>query len=302
MSFTAIADSLAAYRLAQRIPTGGSYVLRLIAVCFVGTHIPLIVACLYFLSFAEGGLSSRIPELLVLLVATLLGTAFTIAGVRMVLAPIVRSSRALGLYVDKRILPALPLEYTDEAGRLMAAVQTVTERLEMALRQQERLATLDPLTGIPNRRVLFEGSVQIFNDARRSKTSLAMVVMDIDRFKTINDTYGHAVGDIVIKAVADVIRDGAEDMEIIARLGGEEFAILMPGVSLTTARDRTERMRTRISALTFSEMPDRTITISAGVALARPQSEATIHSVLERADHAMYSAKESGRDRVTVFG
>ncbi len=301
MSFTNIADSLAAYRLAQRIPTGGSYVLRLIAVCFVGTHIPLIVACIYFLSFGQGGLSSHVPELVMLLLATLLGTTFTIVGVRMILAPIVRSSRALGLYVDKRVLPALPLEYTDEAGRLMAAVQTVTESLEMSLRQQERLAMLDPLTGIPNRRVLFEGSAQIFNDARRRRTGLAMVVMDIDHFKTINDTYGHAVGDIVIKAVADIIRDSAGGNEIVARLGGEEFAILMPDVSLATASARTELVRIRISGLTFAQMPGRTVTISAGVALAHPQSEATIHSVLERADHAMYSAKESGRNRVAAY-
>lgn len=300
MTSQAMTESLFTYRLMQSIPTGGSYVLRLLALCFVGTHVPLIAACLYFLTMADGGIAAHIPELLILLVATLIGTAFTLGGVRLALAPIVRSSRALQRYVTDRKLPSLPLEYTDEAGRLMASVQTVTERLEVALRQQETLASIDHLTGIPNRRVLFDKSVSLLNDARREKTPLSIAVLDIDHFKSINDTHGHAAGDVVIRGVADLIKSHLQPGEIAARLGGEEFAILMPGSNAKRAAARAEAIRAAVAALLVPECPGRAITLSAGVASSRALKEPTIHAALERADHALYQSKESGRNRVTV--
>lgn len=292
-------DGLFTYRLMQRVPTGNSYVLRLMAVCFVGTHIPLVAACLYFLIVAPGGIGAHLADLLMLLCATLLGTAFTLVSVRFALAPIMRSSEALRRYVEDRTLPALPLHYADEAGVLMSSVQTVTERLEMALRQQEMLAATDPLTGIANRRVLFDRSVGLLNEARRGGRPLSIVVLDIDHFKSVNDSFGHAAGDAVIRAVADVVSAHA-GTGVAARLGGEEFAILLPGTSAERAAQHSETIRRAVAALEIPQCPGREISVSLGVAQADPDVEPTIHLALERADHALYRAKEAGRDRVDV--
>lgn len=291
-------DDLTTYRLLQRLPVGRSYALRILAICFVGIHVPLVVTATFLI--AEGGLAAHLRTILVLLLATVAGTGATLVLVYRLLAPVRRATAALDAYLERRTVPTLPLVYGDEAGRLMASVRVVLEELDAALRRQERLAATDPLTGLSNRRAFFDGATAVLSSARRGGVPVALVVLDIDRFKGINDTWGHKAGDLVIRAVAEVLTRATRTGELVGRLGGEEFALLLPGSDADTAADRAESLRRAVGGLAVEACRGRAVTVSIGVAVIDPAEEATIDAALERADHALYESKEAGRDRVTL--
>jgi diguanylate cyclase (GGDEF)-like protein len=291
-------DGLAVYRLMQRIPFGRSYVLRLLALCFLGAHVPLIVATLWVLGAAEGGVAAHQGALLVVLVGTLVGTGFTLAAVHFALSPVLLSARALRAYVERRILPDLPLDGRDEAGELMAAVRTVCEQLERELVHQEHLASTDGLTGVLNRRAFFARSASVIAINRTAQRPVALAIFDIDHFKKLNDAFGHPAGDAAIKAVAQVMQQFAGPSGLVGRLGGEEFALLLPRVDEGGAQTRAELIRLEVANLLLDECPDHPMSVSGGVTMVRLDEEATLDRAIERADHALYAAKEAGRNRV----
>lgn len=146
------------------------------------------------------------------------------------------------------------------------------------------------LSGLLNRRAF----QRAFDDG---KGDVSLVLFDIDRFKTINDTFGHSVGDEVIAAVAEVIREGFGDSEVCARIGGEEFAVLWPASGVETITERAEHVRRRVAALDFPCNGRRVkVTISGGVAdLPNGRS---FNEIFSEADRALYVAKAGGRDRI----
>ncbi|GGK24007.1 GGDEF domain-containing protein [Salinarimonas ramus] len=299
MSASAAArDDLTFYDILRRLPLGRSYVLRLFLVCFVGTHVPLVAFTVTVLLGGAVPLEQSAPALITLLVATLVGTGMTLVAVRAALAPIVRSIGALRAYNTARILPDLPLRDDDEASELMATVRIVCERLEVELRRREHQASTDALTGLANRMGFFDGSVRILNAARRAGTETALVLFDIDRFKSINDTFGHPAGDAVIAAVAGIIADVAGEGAFAGRLGGEEFALLLPCTDAAAARDVAERVRAAVARLEVEACPGRAITISGGFTALDVFREPGLDGAIERADRALYAAKEGGRDRI----
>lgn len=123
------ADQLSFYRLAQSLPPRRSISARILVICFVGTHVPLIAGVLYALTSAEGGLAGHLPILGVLLAATLIGTGATLYLVHELLAPVRIAARALRTYTQERVVPDLPLDGSDEAGELLASTRAVCERL-----------------------------------------------------------------------------------------------------------------------------------------------------------------------------
>ena len=164
----------------------------------------------------------------------------------------------------------------------------------------QRMATTDALTGLPNRRKLMEGMDLEVARAERSGRPLAFALLDVDRFKTINDTHGHPAGDAVLQAVADELGRVTRTGDLLGRFGGEEFAIVMPETTLEQARWACERLRKAIAARTM-HYPDGTVgrvTISSGVALLAGK-EGPDH-LISRADGALYRAKEDGRDLVRL--
>lgn len=156
----------------------------------------------------------------------------------------------------------------------------------------------DPLTGIANRRYFFERAQQEFARARRRQSPLAIASFDIDFFKTINDSYGHAAGDEVLKSLCNNCQNLLRETELFARIGGEEFTILMPDTSLHGAAQLAERVRraTEQMQLRYNEQ-DIDLTISIGVTVLKP-GDKSIEDCLRRSDHAMYRAKQTGRNRV----
>ncbi len=174
------------------------------------------------------------------------------------------------------------------------------ERNAELIRELERQVTRDPLTGLFNRRHFIAAAQAELQRAARYRHPLALLMLDIDHFKPINDTHGHLAGDEVLKAVAGVCARTVRGEDCLARLGGEEFAVLMPETALAQAFAAAERLRESVAGLRC-ELPGGTVvpTVSIGVAMCAGSAE-TLSSLMRRADHAMYAAKAQGRNRVVV--
>lgn len=156
----------------------------------------------------------------------------------------------------------------------------------------------DPLTSIANRRYFFEHSMQEFLRSKRHQIPLCVASIDIDHFKQINDNYGHAAGDEMLKAVCSIILNMLRKTEFLARIGGEEFAILLPDIQLEGAIHLAERIRQVVenNTITINEQ-EISCTVSIGIAELNP-ADASIENCLSRADKALYQAKKNGRNRI----
>ena len=172
---------------------------------------------------------------------------------------------------------------------------------EAARRVAERLAVTDSLTGTFNRRHFFVAGEQRFTDSKRQEQQLAVLLLDVDDFKAVNDQHGHAVGDRVLIDVAQACMECMRESDLLARYGGEEFVALLPATDQAHALQVAERMRIRVAGLRVvgdSGAPIRP-TVSIGVAMLGAAS-ASFDDLLAQADFAMYSAKRSGKNRVAV--
>jgi diguanylate cyclase (GGDEF)-like protein len=160
----------------------------------------------------------------------------------------------------------------------------------------EKLATTDNLTGLPSRQafnLLYETAVQ---DCRRHRTEGALLILDLDRFKNVNDTYGHLAGDAILRAVAERVRASVRASDLFCRWGGEEFIILLRHCPQADARRVADMIRRRIEEMTVDyQGQELRITASFGVAMIGKESR---DEVLQKADEAMYRAKANGRNRV----
>jgi diguanylate cyclase (GGDEF)-like protein len=190
-----------------------------------------------------------------------------------------------------------------------ALVTTVSERIAVtvaSIKLRENLvrqSLRDALTGLFNRRYLEEFLALEERRGLRTGASIGMVMIDLDRFKAVNDTYGHDAGDEVLRRVAAVLQEHTRSGDIPCRYGGEEFLLVLPGASLEVTRERAEQLRARLAAqrIIFRGNPIGTVTASLGVA-AFPTSGTPIAGALAAADRALYLAKQNGRDRVECEG
>lgn len=173
---------------------------------------------------------------------------------------------------------------------------------ERSQRELERAARVDYLTGVYNRRAIEELGTRAIAAARRHGMSLAALVVDIDHFKRINDELGHAAGDHALVRAVERIRDELRAEDLLGRLGGEEFIVLMPSTDSTSAVAAAERIRESFSAqpLVLGDQR-RQVTLSIGVAVLAP-ADRQFSQLLQRADRAMYAAKKAGRDLVMADG
>ncbi len=161
----------------------------------------------------------------------------------------------------------------------------------------QQLAHQDGLTNLLNRRRFMELARKEFERTRRYNHPLSVVMFDVDHFKAVNDTYGHAVGDDVLRAVAQECAQQLRQTDLLARYGGEEFVALLPDTEVTAAREVARRLRERVETLLIP--PQVRVTVSLGVATY--QSQASVEALLENADQALYHAKRGGRNRVVMW-
>jgi len=201
--------------------------------------------------------------------------------------------------VEQKLRTAAMLETANED--LERTVQERTAELARARDEAERLARTDMLSGVANRRYFEEVAAQEFARARRYRQPLSVIIFDIDLFKQINDNYGHAAGDAVIRAVACIAGDAVREVDFVARVGGEEFAILLPGVRSEHALVSAERLRERIAAHALG-FDDQVLGFTASFGVSElAEIDASFEHLQQRADHALYAAKQAGRDRVASF-
>ena len=204
-----------------------------------------------------------------------------------------------------------PVDFAELKARLtsMLRIKRLQDELEERERQlleaNERLRYMsqtDGLTGLDNRRNLEERLGEMFEHARRLNESFSCVMCDLDRFKSVNDTYGHQAGDAVLKQFARILRGEVREIDRAGRYGGEEFMLLLPGTVLDAAVTLAERVRKQVEAhkFTFDETSIRR-TASFGVSAWPHPRIADCDGLMRAADDAMYVAKETGRNRVVRF-
>ncbi len=172
------------------------------------------------------------------------------------------------------------------------------KRIENELRN---LAITDSLTGAWNRRYFISRGKEELARSLRYKTPFALLILDIDFFKLINDTYGHDIGDEVLKSLTQCCRKELRETDVFARFGGEEFAVLLPQISKEDTLQTAERLRAAIAEIPMTQISETfSITVSIGISLFKGQ-EVSIEELLKQADQAMYQAKKRGRNRVELF-
>lgn len=207
----------------------------------------------------------------------------------------------LGSYYFLETMKSQRLQFValDRIAKLNKRLQAEIEEKEKANATLETLATTDELTGIPNRRKFIEMVSAEIKRAQRYEHPVSLLMIDIDHFKKINDSLGHHAGDLVLKKVARTIYDALRTSDHMGRLGGEEFGLILPQLSVSEAWHVAERHRINIEELRMAEFPDTQVTVSIGIAEASMDADMA-DQLFKMADRALYQAKNSGRNRSLV--
>ena len=257
---------------------------------------------------------------LMMLTIIAMGGAITYGHRRLVGNPLSNLARAAGLLGGGDMTVRAEVRGNDEISALSGsfnsmaqALQLYTEDLEQVIAERtseleganerlRELATTDQLTGLSNRHNFDEFARQAIELARRNGRPISLVLIDTDHFKSVNDRFGHPAGDQVLKDVAKTLQNNARKADMVARVGGEEFAVLMPDAVVELAGQAAERMRAALAAATHTEVPelgDERITASFGVACF-DHPDGRLEDLYTAADEAMYRSKTDGRNRVTI--
>lgn len=273
----------------------------------IGLYNPLVGVILLGATMT-GFVLFDMPRVLLAFALALLAIFFiaglTITGV-LEYAPLLRMDPVTKSYVSlywvaSTIICAVPF---------VAPVFFLTISLLERWRERERririLSTTDTLTGLPNRRALFQRFELELARARRQQEPLAVCVVDLDYFKQINDSHGHAVGDEVLQFASRILRSQLRDVDLLGRIGGEEFVIVLPDTDAAAAQRALERCRVALANNeVLIEDPPLTLRISAsfGIYCAQVDEASNVPQLLARADEALYVAKRDGRNRLAFWG
>ena len=218
-----------------------------------------------------------------------------VMGIDLTIQPTTELDRLVDLSL--MLLAITALAWYNESAKKQAMKQ-----LEEARTRMQELATIDPLTGVYNRRQFFNHSRQLFENTPEQHGEISILMLDIDRFKRVNDTHGHAVGDQILVGMVRLISDALRKQDVLARFGGEEFVVYLPDTDINAAVHIAERLRALIETTPIpTDAGPLTITVSLGAAWAADNNPLAVEDVIRRADSAMYHAKNSGRNRVETW-
>lgn len=211
--------------------------------------------------------------------------------------------RAEGIELGADDYLVKPIETKELLARLRNGLKMrqLQIELEEKNRELERLTVTDPLTGLPNRRAFDKGLERELRRAHRFEDPFALAILDVDRFKAINDTYGHEVGDDVLRQIARRLQETCPAGDEVARIGGEEFGLILPRTGVAEALGVAERMREAVSRKAFPTSEESLrVTLSVGAACAGGEIGYDEHELFKSADEALYRSKTEGRNRVTL--
>jgi diguanylate cyclase (GGDEF)-like protein len=271
-----------------------SLTLKIFSICFLSTHVPLLALVVYLFT---GFRSEAMPVLFIVLAATLLGTAFCLMSVWTLIRPLNDVAGVVEAYRSSGMVRSVRSRRKDEVGIVSNGVSVLITELDATLSQLRRQATTDVLTGLGNRRWLKDiGALEIAR-AARERTPISVVVFDLDHFKSINDEFGHDVGDQVLMMAGATIQHNLRPYDIAARIGGEEFCLVLPRTDIDAAIGIADRLRVQFESKAVGPLPASRVTASFGVYRGDPASE-NLKSMLMAADRELYSAKDSGRNAV----
>ncbi|TNM62879.1 GGDEF domain-containing protein [Aliirhizobium smilacinae] len=276
-------------RLTQMVQT--SLTIKVFAICFVSVHVPLLV----FIAFLAAGYAAKPePVLLLLLAATVAGTTICLLSLWWVIRPLRQLAHAIKIYRANGTPVRMQIDRKDEIGLLASTVTAMVAETETLMTKLRHQAMTDLLTGLGNRRWLNERAAEELARAERLGEPLSVLVLDLDRFKGINDGHGHETGDRVLVATGEIVRTCLRPYDLAARIGGEEFCIMLPRTSLDEAEAIGERLRTTLATTTVPPLRQGRMTASFGLCAAGPGDR--LPDLLLRADFALYEAKRDGRN------
>jgi len=270
-----------------------SLTVKVFTICFVSVHVPLIV----FITYLVSGFEARPGPVLGLLIgATVVGTGMCLSSLWWLIRPLRSLAEAVKTYHVDRTPIRMDLRQRDEIGLLATAVTAMVAEMETMVHRLRHQAMTDPLTGLGNRRWLGERTAQELARAARQSEPVSLILFDLDRFKAINDNHGHDVGDKVLVAAGEAIRNCVRPHDLAARIGGEEFCIVLPHTSRAEATVLAERLREALAKTEVSPLSRGRMTASFGVYQAL--SGEGLQQMLFMSDKALYEAKGSGRNCV----
>ena len=240
------------------------------------------------------------PLILLLFITSLAINAIAIIFIiRSVVMPTHLLARAAHTYARGSLAYRIPLDSNNEIGELARTFNYMAEKLESNYTVLKDMAIRDGLTGMLNHHEFQKRLLWEVKRAGRYKRGLSLLMMDIDRFKTLNDTYGHQAGDTVLKAMGDYLRNAIRSSDEAARYGGEEFALIMPETPAETAFITAQRIGAEIAGLPVEIAEGVTVNVTMSIGVATfPRDAATKEELIAAADRRMYQAKRLGRNRV----
>ncbi len=314
--------------MANKDFTGNTYYLRINEKSYrMYFYIPLydysIKGKILFISFDMHNIGDRLEELysqsiIILIITTFFHIVFALLFYRVIIKPIQQLRSGSKKITSGDLSTRVLIEREDELGSLGKAFNTMADSIEdkmdtlekhmdivtKAKNQIEKLAITDELTGLYNRRHLFDRLTSEISRANRKGESLSFILIDIDHFKNFNDTYGHQVGDIVLYEVAQIVKQCSREMDIVARYGGEEIAIILPECHLANLAEISERIRTSIeNNKVESNRGELSVTVSLGATCFNKillETLGNTEMIIYFADIALYRAKAKGRNRVEI--
>jgi len=187
----------------------------------------------------------------------------------------------------------------DELAQLGRTFNAMADKLARSQAMLRELSTHDSLTGLANYREFHRHLAEEAERSQRYGRSFSLLMLDIDHFKTINDTFGHLAGDKALRALAALIRGEVRPTDLVARYGGEEFALVLPETAGPGALTLAERLRVRVAGHAVALTADQTISLTVSIGLASyPEDKDSVQTLVSAADQALYIAKSAGRNRV----
>jgi len=229
--------------------------------------------------------------------------AMTVTSISLVLMPCTLwllwqpSSMQVGVAIAVLVFSTFVFSATRKLSEALEKAFRLTRQMERAHTISTRAAQTDELTGLMNRRAFFERAQVLYAQCRHNQQPLCALMLDMDHFKQINDTYGHQAGDQVLRQIGGVISASFRQADVYGRLGGEEFAVLLPNTSLDTARAIAEQLIKAISGLAAE--PVKGLSASLGLASTHDHDQ-DLHGLMNMADKALYRAKAQGRNQVAL--